>query len=614
MKIAQETSNVDHSGVKLEEGVDAQSGGPPSEPDVNACGSEQELSDEAVDEDDDDTAVSLEPMLTDESKQTGEDDSGHHHQTSTSQGNSSSAAAGPPVFSSSFTSAADLQVYKCSECPYESYHLAALTSHQKIHKLYQCDVCQMKFSHAANMRRHRMRHTGFKPFECRVCLKRFFRKDHLMEHMITHSKQLPFQCPMCDKSFNRQVYFKAHLQADHWNLPGDKVCHLCGHKAATIKGAKLHYTTRHARAANTVNSSSPANSARALADAAELSQNLLQNTVTRSSLMSARLERGPTLLNRDTSSPNGADGNSDGDASSCFASLASLAAGAESMAGTVSSSQLLMHNSPQSSSTLLNDALSRLVMPSLSLGGATPRDLNGLTPSNYCDLVSASGLGPGSIAQPSSTSSSPSSSRSRVLTPSRSNRLLTSAVSVRGRRNSGRGVTSGPGFAHQDTNSLAIKTEPPDEESSDGTEGEERSILPDKEGPRSPDHPDAQARAPSRTAGSSSTSSRSHSETCSPNSTLDVVRMAANGSPTMVAAFASASALHRQVSVGDVTITPLGAALACVHCGIVFPDQTLYFLHKGVHSENNPWKCNICGEPCRDKYDFNTHILSKAHQ
>lgn len=27
-------------------------------------------------------------------------------------------------------------------------------------KLFECDVCNMKFSNGANMRRHKMRHTG----------------------------------------------------------------------------------------------------------------------------------------------------------------------------------------------------------------------------------------------------------------------------------------------------------------------------------------------------------------------------------------------------------------------------------------------------------------------
>lgn len=56
------------------------------------------------------------------------------------------------------------------------------------------------------------------------------------------------------------------------------------------------------------------------------------------------------------------------------------------------------------------------------------------------------------------------------------------------------------------------------------------------------------------------------------------------------------------------------SSLQCTYCGIGFPDQTLYFLHKGCHSDANPWKCNICGEQCCNVYEFNSHLLSKSHQ
>lgn len=47
-------------------------------------------------------------------------------------------------------------------------------------QMYQCDICQMQFSQKANMHRHRMRHSGVKPYQCRYCLKRFFRKDQVI--------------------------------------------------------------------------------------------------------------------------------------------------------------------------------------------------------------------------------------------------------------------------------------------------------------------------------------------------------------------------------------------------------------------------------------------------
>lgn len=52
----------------------------------------------------------------------------------------------------------------------------------------------------------------------------------------------------------------------------------------------------------------------------------------------------------------------------------------------------------------------------------------------------------------------------------------------------------------------------------------------------------------------------------------------------------------------------------CQHCSILFPNQTLYFLHRGFHSEgSNPWRCNGCGRCCTDMYDFNTHLMSDSH-
>jgi len=56
-----------------------------------------------------------------------------------------------------------------------------------------------------------------------------------------------------------------------------------------------------------------------------------------------------------------------------------------------------------------------------------------------------------------------------------------------------------------------------------------------------------------------------------------------------------------------------GGKFTCNPCSIVFPNQTLYFLHRGFHSEANPWRCNACGHLSTDLYDFNTHLYSVAH-
>lgn len=59
---------------------------------------------------------------------------------------------------------------------------------------------------------------------------------------------------------------------------------------------------------------------------------------------------------------------------------------------------------------------------------------------------------------------------------------------------------------------------------------------------------------------------------------------------------------------------PPGSKYTCLHCNISYPNQTLYFLHKGFHSDSNPWRCNGCGYQASDLYDFNSHLFSVAHQ
>lgn len=116
----------------------------------------------------------------------------------------------------------------------------------RIHrKMFECDVCNMKFSNGANMRRHKMRHTGVKPYECRVCQKRFFRKDHLAEHFTTHTKTLPYHCPICNRGFQRQIAMRAHFQNEHVGQHDlVKSCPLCSYRAGSMKSLRVHFFNR----------------------------------------------------------------------------------------------------------------------------------------------------------------------------------------------------------------------------------------------------------------------------------------------------------------------------------------------------------------------------------
>lgn len=162
--------------------------------------------------------------------------------------------------------------HRCDHCDFEAINKVALAAHvNQIHrmkrtnegemeaesennnppvdrmhrKMFECDVCNMKFSNGANMRRHKMRHTGVKPYECRVCQKRFFRKDHLAEHFTTHTKTLPYHCPICNRGFQRQIAMRAHFQNEHVGQHDlVKSCPLCSYRAGSMKSLRVHFFNR----------------------------------------------------------------------------------------------------------------------------------------------------------------------------------------------------------------------------------------------------------------------------------------------------------------------------------------------------------------------------------
>lgn len=51
------------------------------------------------------------------------------------------------------------------------------------------------------------------------------------------------------------------------------------------------------------------------------------------------------------------------------------------------------------------------------------------------------------------------------------------------------------------------------------------------------------------------------------------------------------------------------AAYKCKFCNIIFDEYSLYSIHAGMHANENPWQCNVCGHECANKVEFAVHIL-----
>lgn len=51
----------------------------------------------------------------------------------------------------------------------------------------------------------------------------------------------------------------------------------------------------------------------------------------------------------------------------------------------------------------------------------------------------------------------------------------------------------------------------------------------------------------------------------------------------------------------------------CAHCQISFGDCIMYTMHMGYHGYKDPYKCNMCGDTCKDRVEFFLHIARAAH-
>ncbi|KFM63772.1 RE1-silencing transcription factor, partial [Stegodyphus mimosarum] len=53
-------------------------------------------------------------------------------------------------------------------------------------KCYPCFECNYSTTRVDNLRRHKLVHTGDRPFKCTFCTKSFTQRTHLKKHIKTH--------------------------------------------------------------------------------------------------------------------------------------------------------------------------------------------------------------------------------------------------------------------------------------------------------------------------------------------------------------------------------------------------------------------------------------------
>ncbi|XP_013786207.1 uncharacterized protein LOC106470213 [Limulus polyphemus] len=590
---------------------------------------------------------------------------------------------------------------------------------------YQCDICHMKFTQFANMRRHKLSHFGVRPFECRLCPKRFFRKDHLMEHVVRqHSLQRPFCCPFCVKSFNSRSQLKTHLSTDH---SGDKLCRICGFESVSVAGAKVHYLSRHGKLnSESLESSSVSN----------MGIDLVQSPIERAVDLNVVSQNFvPGMLHPPVVSSNQLVDGSKSYSTHLFCVPPSLTVGSvSSSTNTFCTSS----TSPVTSDThFFCNALSSRINHNKPLDVAVASDQTTCLLGTHNIRKNIIRLDP-SFKSPLSQKVLPASNAT-----SHTNTSLTlqtdpmnvsstettfhhSNVSSQGNKQQVTQCSSGSEYpdTSEVSKKFVIKTEPRDasiqligvkmddfsshtiknydlnqegfssnidntsETSCDsGVSGDfkekkqENSNVSDQTSRSSTSNKDEYQKVVvmsdhQKNPHTSTESLTSESPVCprysvrkhQPSQSSDsgcateelanaericrISRCTPQGSTSSDNCPGSSednSAANQRQTSRDVprsqqdkyrapsTSSTDGTAettmhvkpdpdsvnrgnnnsqdqsLVCSHCEITFQDQTLYFLHRGLHSGSNPWKCNLCGQECRDKYHFTSHIISDAH-
>ncbi|XP_069564878.1 uncharacterized protein [Brachyistius frenatus] len=143
--------------------------------------------------------------------------------------------------------------HSCSQCEKSFKEKGALKKHQRskhLNELFRnpCPYCGKMVS-LSTMARHKLIHTGERPFKCIVpeCDKYFRSTSEVKRHvLIHHSTERPYKCDVCGKGFVKMCFLNAHAKIHSGEKP--YVCHICSKTFLKVYSMLRHKKLLHSSA------------------------------------------------------------------------------------------------------------------------------------------------------------------------------------------------------------------------------------------------------------------------------------------------------------------------------------------------------------------------------
>ena len=110
---------------------------------------------------------------------------------------------------------------KCKICgkTYSSKAKESFKIHMRHHRteatgvMFECDECDRTYMTQMALNKHKLSHTGVKPYRCDICGKEFAMRYMVKDHARTHTGERPYPCTLCGSTFSNRGHLSRHMRS-----------------------------------------------------------------------------------------------------------------------------------------------------------------------------------------------------------------------------------------------------------------------------------------------------------------------------------------------------------------------------------------------------------------